>query len=99
MEVWIKCRIIAALTGGGFDVSAISRASKVWTATATASHICVVAKPSWKVKLYAATTYQIKVSTVSTVHESRSTIPVMFAYQLQHFQEGPLVCNREIGDL
>lgn len=35
-------------------VPAISRASRVWTATATDSHIWVVAKPSWNVRLYAA---------------------------------------------
>ena len=29
-------------------------ASNVWTATATASQICVVANPNWNVKLYAA---------------------------------------------
>ena len=46
-DVEIKCRTKAARTAGGCDVvSATSRASRVWTATATASQICVVAKPN-----------------------------------------------------
>lgn len=54
-DVLMRCRSSADRTCGVcVDVSAISRANKVWTATATASQICVVANPSWKVRLYAA---------------------------------------------
>ena len=42
------CRVVAVAT------AATTYASNVWTATATASHICVVANPSWNVRLYAA---------------------------------------------
>ena len=46
-DVEIKCRTKAARVPGVCDVvSAISRANRVCTATATASQICVVAKPS-----------------------------------------------------
>ena len=45
-DVEIKCRTKDARTAGGCDVSAISRAKSVWTATATASQICVVANPN-----------------------------------------------------
>lgn len=55
IEPLIKCLTAEALTLPDLDLSsAISLASNVCTATATDSQICVVANPSWNVKLYAA---------------------------------------------
>ena len=51
IEKLIKCDTDSLRTSFERDSSAISLAKRVWTATATASHICVVANPSWKVKL------------------------------------------------
>ena len=55
-EIRIRCRTAAALTRPDLEpeASAISLARRVWTETATASQIWVVANPSWKVRLYAA---------------------------------------------
>jgi hypothetical protein len=46
--------IVTAFSSLSLLSPAISRANRVCTATATDSQICVVAKPSWNVRLYAA---------------------------------------------
>ena len=57
MDPLIRCRTRSARTAAAapppppLSPPAISRASRVWTATATDSHIWVVANPSWNVRL------------------------------------------------
>ena len=46
----LGCTVVAVAAA----VETTTYASNVWTATATASQICVVANPNWNVKLYAA---------------------------------------------
>mmetsp|Transcript_10700 Transcript_10700/g.22311 ORF Transcript_10700/g.22311 Transcript_10700/m.22311 type:complete len:210 (-) Transcript_10700:427-1056(-) len=79
----IKCRTRFALLccSMGFPTSllppAISRASSVCTATATDSHICVVANPSWNVRLYAAAATEPRRAASLAQTEYAKTLPTV----------------------